>query len=82
MLSRDLRSSSVEQSLPLVFLRRRVHVRAHVFIVFHGMCVTCGCLWPGGVRGEREREWEEKREGWSSEKKRVKRKRKRSVCSH
>lgn len=31
---------------------------------------------------EREREWEEKREGWSSEKKRVKRKRKRSVCSH
>jgi len=25
-----------------------------VFIVFHGMCVTCGCLWPGGMRGESE----------------------------
>lgn len=28
---------------------------ARVFIVFHTMCVTCGCLWPGGMRGERER---------------------------
>lgn len=48
-----------------------VHIcsSACVFIVFHGMCVTCGCLWPGGTKGEREREREETiwREGGNAE---------------
>lgn len=56
-----------------------------VFTVLHGMCVTCGCLWPRGRRGKSG--WEEKkaelqmgREGRTGEEDRVEKGA--STCSH